>query len=145
MSDRTKRMEEALRKIIHARDYHADNAKYPLPPNGPDHGNQCFDDWAADVASEALSPWPRPEDMWLIDSGTGRIQSWDCEGNTRSGDDAHACALARQALTQDKWTHECFDRAEALSALELEIEDYNRVRDAMDALSESLNPIGNMT
>ena len=41
--------------------------------------------------------------------------------------------------------HKCFDRAEALSALELEIEDYNRVTDAMDTLSESLNPIGDMT
>ena len=86
--EENKRMEEALRKIMDARDYHADNAKYPLPPNGPDHATQCFDDWAADLASEALSP---------------------------------------------------------LKALELEIEDYNRVTDAMDALSENMNPVGDMT
>jgi len=54
----------ALRKIIHARDYRADHAKYPVPPNGPDRNTQGFDDWAADLASQALGAGlrSRPEE-----------------------------------------------------------------------------------
>jgi len=63
-NEQRNRAHTALRKIIHARDYHADNAEYPLPPNGPDHATQCFDDWAADLASEALGAGlrSRPEE-----------------------------------------------------------------------------------
>ena len=61
----SKRMEEALRKIMDARDYHANNAEYPLPPNGPDQNTQCFDDWAADVAAEALKQEASPLEEYV--------------------------------------------------------------------------------
>jgi hypothetical protein len=48
-------MFEALRRIIHARDYFADHGELP-PSEGMDLSNpdRCFDDWAADVAFEAI-------------------------------------------------------------------------------------------
>lgn len=44
---------DALLKIQEARDHCADATVYPEYPNGPGP-DQAFDDWAADVASEAL-------------------------------------------------------------------------------------------
>jgi len=41
----------ALLAIRSARDYHAEHGKYPA---GTLQSDQCFDDWAADVAGEAL-------------------------------------------------------------------------------------------
>jgi len=60
LSARLERAELALRKIVYARDYCAERGEYPSPPNGPspimcdDIFQQAFDDWAADVAEEAL-------------------------------------------------------------------------------------------
>lgn len=42
----------ALRKIIQARDYCAEHGHYP---DGTVGGDQGFDDWAADLATEALA------------------------------------------------------------------------------------------
>ena len=50
---RLKVLAVALNKIVRARDHHADHASYPTPPNGPTE-DQCFDDWAAEVAEAAL-------------------------------------------------------------------------------------------
>lgn len=42
----------ALREIVRARDYHATHGIYP--PGTVDRANQCFDDWAADLADVVL-------------------------------------------------------------------------------------------
>jgi hypothetical protein len=42
----------ALREIVRARDYHAEHGIYP--PGTVDRANQCFDDWAADLAEAVL-------------------------------------------------------------------------------------------
>ena len=42
----------ALREIVRARDYHAEHGIYP--PGTVDRANQCFDDWAADLADVVL-------------------------------------------------------------------------------------------
>lgn len=44
----------ALLKIMRARDQCAEHGHYPDHPDGPDQSTQCFDDWAADLASGAL-------------------------------------------------------------------------------------------
>lgn len=44
-------MQVALEKIRDARDYHAEHGKYP---KGTLKRSQSFDDWAADVAEQAL-------------------------------------------------------------------------------------------
>ena len=41
----------ALKKISSARDYHAEHGEYPPRTVQPD---QCFDDWAADIAEQAI-------------------------------------------------------------------------------------------
>ena len=43
----------ALTHIINARDHYAEHNEYPLHPLGPNN-DQCFDDWAADLAERAL-------------------------------------------------------------------------------------------
>lgn len=43
---------DALARIIQMRDAHAEYGRYP--PGGPD-ADQCFDDWAADLAAKALA------------------------------------------------------------------------------------------
>lgn len=70
-----------------------------------------------------LEEWvpKRRQDMWLIDV-TGHIQSWDCEENPRGWDDAWAVKLVRKALRQDTWTHGIYSRADAIEALELELQ-----------------------
>ena len=136
-----KRMEEALRKIMDARDHYAEHGCYPAWPDGPTQ-DQCFDDWAADLASRALGCWEPSSwrDMWLINGETGRIETWDCDRNPHNGDDARAVLLVRVALRKSIWTHEVFTREQARKALELE--DYYQTNDAMDKMSESLNPVG---
>jgi len=42
----------ALREIVRARDYHAEHGIYP--PGTVDRADQCFDDWAADLAGYVL-------------------------------------------------------------------------------------------
>lgn len=42
----------ALREIVRARDYYAEHGIYP--PGTVDRENQCFDDWAADLADVVL-------------------------------------------------------------------------------------------
>ena len=44
---------KAMRKIAKARDVNGECGEYPKYPDGP-NDDQCFDDWAADVADEAL-------------------------------------------------------------------------------------------
>lgn len=41
----------ALQRIREARDFHAEHGRYPV---GVATGDKCFDDWAADLADEAL-------------------------------------------------------------------------------------------
>ena len=134
-------MEEALRKIMIARDHHADLGSYPSWPDGPTQ-DQHFDDWAADLASRALGCWEPSSwrDMWLINGESGRIETWDCDRNPHNGDDARAVLLVRVALRKSIWTHEVFTRGQALKALELE--DYYRTNDSTDKMSESMNPVG---
>jgi hypothetical protein len=43
----------AARRIIDARDQHADDGSYPPHPDGPGK-SQCFDDWACDLLEDAL-------------------------------------------------------------------------------------------
>jgi hypothetical protein len=43
----------ALTHIINARDHYAEHNEYPPHPLGPNN-DQCFDDWAADLAERAL-------------------------------------------------------------------------------------------
>ena len=43
----------AARRIIDARDQHADAGSYPPHPDGPGK-SQCFDDWACDLWEDAL-------------------------------------------------------------------------------------------
>jgi len=43
----------ALTHIINARDHYAEHNEYPSHPLGPNN-DQCFDDWAADLAERAL-------------------------------------------------------------------------------------------
>ena len=47
------RMRDALDTIRNARDFHADEGRYPDPPYGPGT-DQAFDDWAADLADAAI-------------------------------------------------------------------------------------------
>ena len=54
MEEELERAQDALCKIIRAREHHAEHGKYPLPPEGPDPSSQSFDDWAADVANQGL-------------------------------------------------------------------------------------------
>ena len=151
----------ALRMIMNARDHYAEHGCYPAWPSGPTH-DQCFDDWAADLASRALGCWEPTSwrDMWLINGESGRIETWDCDRNPHNGDDARAVLLVRVALRKSIWTHEVFTREQAQKALELEdyyhwlrdprrreqqpseLEDYYQTNDAMDKMSESLNPVG---
>lgn len=50
-------LRRALEAIRDARDYHAEHGVYP-PGMGVD---QCFDDWAADIASTVLEATKEPE------------------------------------------------------------------------------------
>jgi hypothetical protein len=133
-----KEMEDVLRKIMIARDHNADLGSYPDWPDGPTQ-DQCFDDWAADLASRALGCWEPSSwrDMWLINGETGRIESWDSDWNPHNGNDARAVLLVKVALRKSIWTHEIFTREEAEKALELE--DYYQTNDSMDKMSENLN------
>ena len=47
-------LEGAAQRVIDARDHHADNGSYPVPPFGPNPDTQAFDDWAADLLQAAL-------------------------------------------------------------------------------------------
>tara|TARA_R110000824_G_scaffold166291_2_gene343068 strand:+ start:1654 stop:2088 length:435 start_codon:yes stop_codon:yes gene_type:complete len=49
-------MSSALMTIRSARDYHAEHGQYPAGTLQPD---QCFDDWAADVAGAGLHQFER--------------------------------------------------------------------------------------
>lgn len=44
-------LSDALKTIRNARDYHSEHGHYPK--KGP-KDDQCFDDWAADIADNAL-------------------------------------------------------------------------------------------
>ena len=48
---------EALRRIMDARDYHAEHGVYPPDWMADDQG---FDDWAADIAATVLNQEPTP-------------------------------------------------------------------------------------
>ena len=44
-----------LQRIAKARDHLAEHGHYPRYPDGPTD-TQCFDDWAADLADEPMTP-----------------------------------------------------------------------------------------
>lgn len=52
VGDEAPPMKKALLTIKHARDHHAEHGEYPEGTVGKD---QCFDDWAADLAGKALA------------------------------------------------------------------------------------------
>jgi len=64
-------VQDALRKIMNARDYVAEHGSYPAPPLGPGE-DQEFDDWAADVAGAVLLHEEEAE-SWAIDEEDARI------------------------------------------------------------------------
>lgn len=61
MSYEITKMKQALTRIRNARDYHAEHGEYPQSPDGPSK-DQCFDDWAADVADSVLPELDSLED-----------------------------------------------------------------------------------
>lgn len=50
----TEQMADALRAVIEQRDYHAEHGSYRPGTMGDD---QCFDDWAADIAETVLAAY----------------------------------------------------------------------------------------
>ena len=129
----SKRMEEALRKIVDARDYHANNAEYPLPPNGPDQNTQCFDDWAADVAAEALKQEASPLEEYVCQecgSADVEVAMW-VNPNTSQTNDWYGSGSS----TETQWCHSCEEHCF------VELKTYKQTNEAMDKLSEDMNPV----
>lgn len=72
---------DALRAIIEQRDYHAEHGSYRPGTMGED---QCFDDWAADIAETVLAAYDAQQ--------AAAPSGWAHEGDTIYRDDGIAIA-----------------------------------------------------
>lgn len=60
MTTTEQRLADALRAIIEQRDYHAEHGSYRPGTMGED---QCFDDWAADIAETVIAAYDAQQAM----------------------------------------------------------------------------------
>ncbi len=77
MTTITKQLADALRTIMEQRDHHAEHGSYRPGTMGED---QCFDDWAADIAETVLAAYdaqqgatPGNDVRWHVEKG---VEVW---------------------------------------------------------------------
>lgn len=98
------KLADALRAILEQRDYHAEHGSYRPGTMGDD---QCFDDWAADIAETVLAAYdaqqaqPVPAGAWSANAGsvwdhTGR---WIADCDSEHAARIAACVNACQGMT----------------------------------------------